>query len=140
MTTSVDEFLAEQGVIAHYGVLGMKWGVRKDRRRSGSPRRTRREQREIESRKQAVKRRRTLSEKEIRQRIERLHLERQLKELTEQDISPGKSFVTNLFKDVGKRTLATIGTGAVLFAIKSALEGRWDPKAAAQYLAPRPKR
>lgn len=65
--------------IAHYGVLGMKWGVRKDRRREGSKSKS-----EGDSARKKYRRDKTpigqLSDDEIRHRLERIRLEDQLRQ------------------------------------------------------------
>ena len=123
--------------LAHYGVLGMKWGVRKDRRtgvRSGSPRagkgRTKREEREIANRKRASQNRRTLTDADIEKRIKRLEMERKLKMLTDQDIAPGKTFAKKVMSEQGRKAIGFISTaafGALAFAAKQAFERKYDP-------------
>ena len=73
--------LLEKGgdYLSQYGVLGMKWGVRKDRRtrkpkKPDAPEYT-------ESRKNKKQRTRTLTNAEIRKTNERLQLEKQLAQL-----------------------------------------------------------
>lgn len=78
----------------HYGVKGMKWGVRKDRTTmSGSERRKLKKAASIEkkrtkaldqrtSARYTYKQRKYLSDAELRGRINRLQMERQLKDLS----------------------------------------------------------
>ena len=122
--------------LAHYGVLGMKWGVRKDRRtgaRSGSPRagkkKTKREEREISNRKRASQNRRTLTDADIEKRIKRLEMERKLQKLTEQDVAPGKAFAKQIMSDQGRKVIGFISAtafGALAFAAKQAIEKKYD--------------
>lgn len=134
MTEKVDDFLT------HYGVKGMKWGVRKDRSSSGRPRRTRREEAARKDRRSAVQRRRTISEAELRKRIDRLKLEKQLKDLTAEDLNPGRAFARSVLSSSGRRIATTVATGAGIYAVKMLLERRWDPREAAAYLAPKIKK
>lgn len=134
MLEKTDDFLA------HYGVKGMRWGVRKDRRSSGRPRRSRREEAARRDRRSAAKRRRTISEAELRQRIDRLKLEKQLKDLTNADLNPGRAFAGSVLSQSGRRIATAVATGAGMYAIKMLLERRWDPKEAASYLAPKLKK
>lgn len=78
----------------HYGIKGMKWGVRKDRTTmSGSERRKLKKAASIEkkrtkaldqrtSARYTYKQRKYLSDAELRGRINRLQMERQLKDLS----------------------------------------------------------
>lgn len=75
----------------------------------------------------------------LQKRIERMKLEREMKDLTDADLSPGKKFINEVLSTSGKRVATTVVTGATLYAIKAGLEEKIDLKEAAGYLAPRPK-
>lgn len=90
-------------------------------------------------RKEASKNRRTLSDADLKKRIERMKLEKEMKDLTDADLSPGKKFINDVLSTSGRRVATTVVTGATLYAIKAGLEGKIDLKEAASYLAPKPK-
>lgn len=82
--------------LLHYGVKGMKWGVRKDRTISSSERRRLKKEASIEkkrtkaldrrsSARYTYKQRKHLTDAELRQRINRLQMEKQLKDLSKND-------------------------------------------------------
>lgn len=82
--------------LLHYGVKGMKWGVRKDRTVSNSERRRLKREASIEkkrtkaldrrsSARYTYKQRKHLTDAELRQRINRLQMEKQLKDLSKND-------------------------------------------------------
>lgn len=80
--------------LAHYGVPGMKWGVRKARRPSSD---------DYKSTASLRKRKPSeLSNEELKKVITRLQLEKQYKELSPSTISSGKKFATGLLKEVGR--------------------------------------
>lgn len=127
--------------LMHYGVLGMKWGRRKDKSASSHAKNKKisaNKQQKL-SRKRDVKNRRTLSDSDIKRKIERLRLEKQLKELTAEDISPGKKFASDILSSSGKKALTAIATGAMLYGTKVAMTKKFDIKEAASYMTPKPK-
>ena len=132
--------------LQHHGILGQKWGVRRFQNKDGSLTKAGKErikedsnQSEKQQRKEASKNRRTLSDADLKKRIERMELERRMKDLTDKDVSPGKAFISDVLSNSGKRVATTVFTGAALYVIKAGLEGKINWKEAAQYLAPKPK-
>lgn len=86
--------------ISHYGVKGMKWGVRRsqaelDRAAGRTPRRTRSTQ---------SKKAKTLTDQQLRSRIERIQLERRYVDLTagSSKLRSGSKFVLDLVAQSGK--------------------------------------
>ena len=75
--------------LQHHGVKGMKWGVRKDKRGSGRTATRKRK----ESPDDKVKK---MSDAELRQRLNRIQMERQYKQLTTKETSAGRKFVTGI--------------------------------------------
>lgn len=55
-------------------------------------------------------------------------MEKQLRELTNQEVNSGKMYAQKIMKDVGSRVLTTVATGAILYAGKAAVSGSFDPK------------
>jgi hypothetical protein len=101
----VDNFLE------HFGVLGMHWGHKKGKSNSHE------DDSEDFKKKESLKKRktRTMSNAELKALNERLQLEKQYKDLTKSEISPGKKFVINALNEIGKEVLKS--------TIKSALTG-----------------
>lgn len=88
----------------HYGVLGMKWGVRKDRKKSGkkkaklvleSPFKPKPKQQSSPTQSSSSTKRSIsdMSDDELRALINRMQLERQYKQMMAQPPSKGKAFV-----------------------------------------------
>lgn len=132
-----------QNELYHYGVLGMKWGVRRTpaqlARARGQSNSSANDKVKAE-RKEAVKNRRNLSTEDIQKRVERLKLEKQLKDLTNEDISPGRKMASDILKSAGTKTLATVAAGATAYAVKVALTKNFDIKEAASYIAANPNK
>lgn len=93
--------------ISQYGVLGMKWGIRRDRR-------TLREARKKNAVKNTVK---SLSDDELRQRIMRIEMEQKLTKLMTPPPSAGKAFISGVVKNAGSQLLTTAAVGAGTYAM-----------------------
>lgn len=121
--------------LEHYGVKGMKWGIRRSPRRPGR----REDRKRVKEMKKNVKLRRLLSDQDLSYAISRLEKEKRLRELTKDEIGYGKNITSNILRDVGTRTAKTIATGAAIYAVKYAVTKKFDPVDFAGYIAPKPK-
>lgn len=87
-----------------------------------------------------IKNRRTLSDEDIKKKIERLKLEKQLKDLSEEDVAPGKKAAKEIMSSAGKKVLAGALAGATAYAVKTAMTREFNIKEAANYMAPNPNK
>ena len=99
--------------IKHHGIKGMKWGVRRYRNRDGSltPAGKKRYNdstpaHEHHKRVYDGKKASQLSDQELRDRLNRLNMEKQYNQLTQQETSPGKKFIKDAVYNAGKQVAA----------------------------------
>ena len=95
----------------HHGIKGQKWGIRRFQNKDGSltlAGRKRQKQNndgpthEDHSKSHSIKSVKSMSDKELRDRINRLNMERQYAQLTAQEKSVGKKIVSEVLLNVGK--------------------------------------
>lgn len=166
----------QNNVISHAGVSGMRWGYRYHQSYSVAPRNsgkggqefgeaaeqstrvmTKREQKKElkrikKDRKRAAKNSPLLSDDEIMKQVGRLKKEKELHDLTRENLDYGKSEVHKTLKNTGKKVAATtavaVGTYTVAVAFSS-FEGKkfspskfkqnYDPRKIAEYMKPKKK-
>lgn len=130
--------------LAHYGVLGMKWGVRRTAAQLGNRVRGKRAQAKRKqslakaratrekNRKAAAKRQQLLdkgllspkkmTDTELKAKIERLNLEKEFKKsMTEARGDGGKKYVTDILKKIGENTMTNLGTQAATHIVGNAI-------------------
>lgn len=107
--------------LAHHGVKGMRWGIRRYRNKDGSltsEGRKREQRRNIKrKRREDSKNRSLMSDAELDRKIKRLEKEKRLKDLTESEVSPGRTYAKRTMDRYGNQLVgiaigATVGTAA----------------------------
>ena len=133
--------------LMHYGVLGMKWGIRRYRNKDGTlttagKKRLSKDKDKAEKkeRKVALKNRRSLSDEYLKKKIERLKMEKEFKNLTEEDISPGRKYVGEIMSSAGKKALTVVAAGTMAYGVKVAMTKEFNIKEAAGYIAANPNK
>lgn len=124
--------------LMHYGVKGMKWGHRKQSPTTSGKKTKRQKKKNIKkqikavkkSRREASKRRVLLSDKELDSRIDRLAREKRLKELTDEQISPGRTYVRETLKRTGSQAISSsVNIGESVVRKQLGLSGNKKKKA-----------
>lgn len=127
-------------IIAHYGILRMKWGIRRYQNKDGSltpagKRRLEKLDKEREaltgnqsskdsSSSSSTKKVSEMSDEELRNVVTRLQLEQRYKELKPRHVSAGKRFVKKIINDV----LIPSATDVAKKAVKEELDNLWNKK------------
>lgn len=126
--TKTDDFLA------HYGVKGMKWGVRRSpaqlaRARGESPPKSRAKKKpkaSLVSRKSPAPVKsvpqKKMSTAELQERVNRIRLEKQYAELTAPQKSAGRKFVEEVLSTSAKATATAYTTAGMKRGVKYALD------------------
>lgn len=133
-----------ENYLAHYGIVGMKWGVRRFQPYSVRGRKNGETGKEIgEAKKKAkgptheqllkstnaqevYKYRDRLSDRELRERVNRIQTEQQLQELVSKSTKKGENAATKILKNVEKMAVAGISA----YAFKKLKGVVTDPKKA----------
>ena len=107
--------------LSHTGVLGMKWGIRKDHSSSssgsssssdssGSSGSSKGSKISGYDRKELAARRKAMTDKELNDAVNRLQTEKRLKELAQEDVSSGKKYAVSILTKIGKSAVETTAT------------------------------
>jgi len=89
--------------LAHYGILGMKWGRRKGNAKTSSSPKSRHHEDYLRAHtRESYK---SMSTKRLKEVNDRLQAEKTYKELTTKQKKKGKNWVTNTLKNVGSQQL-----------------------------------
>lgn len=135
--------------LEHYGVLGMKWGIRKDKTKTSKFRSKTNAAKAYAKRKQTVRNKRLysarnadiLSDKQLNDLTSRIRRERDLKDLvTKEYLSPSRT--NKILKDVGDKLLTSVIAGVSVYATKNIISNMFNNSEVANYVvqAMKPKK
>ena len=114
--------------LQHHGIKGQKWGVRRFQNADGSLTTAGKQRASATKKRTDAKNPGTLTNAQLKQKIERLQLEKQLRELTNAEVNSGRVYAQKILKDVGSKVLTTAASGALLYAGKAAITKSFSPQ------------
>lgn len=114
--------------LQHHGIKGQKWGVRRFQNADGSLTTAGKQRASATKKRTDAKNRGTLTNAQLKQKIERLQLEKQLRALTNAEVHSGRVYAQKILKDVGSKVLTTAASGALLYAGKAAITKSFSPQ------------
>lgn len=125
--------------LAHQGIPGMKWGVRRyqnpdgtwteeGKRRYGKKIEKIERKEEKKKRREDNKNRHLMTDDELDSKIKRMKKEKELNDLTKKEVNEGREYAKDLLKETGKRVVPAVATVAVLYAGKKVVEHKLDAK------------
>lgn len=118
--------------LSHHGVKGMKWGIRKARSSSGTrrkrtinltiPKRKKVKTAKPEKFKKAKRKKvKDMSEAELQEHINRLKLERQVKDIKRQNTGEARAMVKDIFKNSFRSAATATTTQIMKYAMATAV-------------------
>lgn len=107
--------------LMHYGILGMRWGVRRTPEQLGHRTKKRRKSKDAVAATEAKKKQiDELSTQELRDLAQRMQLEKQIKDLKRAQMNPGIRFVQDVLRETSKELLKEAIKGEIKDFAKTA--------------------
>lgn len=115
----------------HWGIKGMKWGVRRYQNKDGSltPAGQKRYSEDTvheDHAKTSPKSVKSMSDRELREAINRIQMERQYSQLATREVSAGRKFVSSVLsesaKEIAKSYVTKYGKKGIELAISAAMK------------------
>lgn len=88
----------------HHGILGQRWGVRRTEAQLARSSKRTTSSKKVSTKEAERNKVKSMSDAELRQRINRIQMERQYSQLNKKGISAGQKFINEVFMNAAKQT------------------------------------
>lgn len=100
----MSEQIQNSAILQHHGILGQKWGVRRTEAQLAKSSKGTTSSKKVSAKEVERNKVKSMSDTELRQRINRIQMERQYSQLNKKDISAGRKFISEVFTNAAKQT------------------------------------
>lgn len=114
--------LDRDNILEHYGVKGMRWGVRRTEKQLRLASQGGAEAKKLGKKTRYKGNVRHISDEELARRIKRLEMEKRYMDLNSRDVSTGEALAVDVLTTVGKDTAKSTLTGLGKVGVREALE------------------
>lgn len=98
------EQIQNSAVLQHHGILGQRWGVRRTEVQLARGSKGGSSSKRVSTKETEKSKVKSMSDAELRQKINRIQMERQYSQLNKKDISAGQKFVSDVLMNAAKQT------------------------------------
>ena len=100
----MSEQIQNSAVLQHHGILGQKWGIRRTESQLARGSKGTVSSKKVSAKETEKSKIKSMSDTELRQKINRIQMERQYSQLSKKDVSAGQKFVSDVFMNAAKQT------------------------------------
>lgn len=100
----MSEQIQNSAILQHHGILGQRWGVRRTESQLARGSKGTASSKKVSAKETEKSKIKSMSDAELRQKINRIQMERQYSQLSKKDISAGQKFVSDVFMNAVKQT------------------------------------
>ena len=118
----MSEQIQNSAILQHHGILGQRWGVRRTESKLARGSKGTASSKKVSAKETEKSKIKSMSDAELRQKINRIQMERQYSQLSKKDISAGQKFVSDVFTNAAKQTATNYASKYMTKGVDSLIE------------------